>query len=318
MSFQTTRLHHLGRAVHRSIAPRPTLARAYLSLAALMRRAPAGTFKRRLMSNMSSVEWPDVRCPAQSVVLGSDTVVRLTPHPGEFDFEALFERRLSYEREVFAYLEARMDRYDAVLEIGANVGVFTLFFAEALRRRGPAGRVFAFEPSPEAFSRLLENLRQNGVENVAALNCAAASETGFVSFFEPRGHLTNGSMDPEFAARFSRDVVKREVVAVDGAHIAALVSDYERLLLKIDVEGAESEVLQSLEPLIRARRPDILLEVHPTHDRRLDQVAVIGELYDRHKLTERGAEYQTRFVADDEHRDYILLPRARRREPSAV
>jgi FkbM family methyltransferase len=183
-----------------------------------------------------------VACPSQPVVLGSDTVVRLTPHPGEFDFEALFERQLSYEREVFAYLESRMDRYDAVLEIGANVGVFTLFFAEALRRRGPTRRVFAFEPSVEAFSRLLENLRQNEIANVSAFNCAAA-ETGLVSFFEPRGHLTNGSMDPEFAALFSGEVVKRGVVAVGGTHIAALVAGFDRLLLKIDVEGAECAVL---------------------------------------------------------------------------
>jgi hypothetical protein len=58
--------------------------------------------------------------------------------------------------------------------------------------------------------------------------------------------------------------------------------------------------------------------VLPTHDRKLDAIAVIAELYDRHKVTERGAEYQERLVADSEHRDYILLPRAHRPEPVAV
>jgi FkbM family methyltransferase len=309
---RATSLHRIGRALHEALARRPTIAGAYLRAAgAVMRRLPDGSaLKRRALNNLQSVAWPDVEHAPRRVRLGAATDVLLTPHLGEFDAEALFTTSLGYEREVFALLEPLLERYDAVVEIGANVGVFTLFFAKMLARRTTPGRVFAFEPSGEAFFRLRQNLRLNAVENVDAFNVAVGGATGFAKFFEPRGHLTNGSLHRDFAAYFSDEVVGHDVLVVDGALVASLVAPFPRLLLKIDVEGAESTVLASLEPLIRARRPDILLEVLPTYERALDALPVVDELYDRFSVTARGAEYRERFVGSSDHRDYLLRPKS--------
>jgi hypothetical protein len=62
------------------------------------------------------------------VSLGSDTTVRIIPHIGEFDEEALFAKQLSYEAPVFAWLERNaVTTYDLIIEIGANIGIYIIF-----------------------------------------------------------------------------------------------------------------------------------------------------------------------------------------------
>ncbi len=64
--------------------------------------------------------------------------VALVPHWGEFDQEALFLTTLEYETPVFAWLEENVaDTYDLILEIGANAGLYTVFF-DALLKNAPA------------------------------------------------------------------------------------------------------------------------------------------------------------------------------------
>jgi len=61
---------------------------------------------------------------AVHVVVGARTKIRLVPHLGEFDEAALWSRRLGYEDAAFLWLESNTaDRYDIIVEIGANVGV---------------------------------------------------------------------------------------------------------------------------------------------------------------------------------------------------
>ena len=120
---------------HRILARQPNVAASYLrAIGWLTRPLPDGLNKQRLMNTLKATAWPDVALPDQAVRLGSRRTVRLVPHVGEFDFEALFCRELAYEPEVFSLLEERLDQYDAIVEIGANVGVFTTFFCDGMRR----------------------------------------------------------------------------------------------------------------------------------------------------------------------------------------
>jgi hypothetical protein len=100
------------------------------------------------------IPWKPLSFPARDVVLGERTTVRMHPHLGEFDQAALFRRRLGYEQPVFAWLERHAaQRYEAVVEIGANVGIYSFFF-DALIKSAPEGRlhqVYAFEPSDQAY-----------------------------------------------------------------------------------------------------------------------------------------------------------------------
>ena len=72
----------------------------------------------------------------------------------------------------------RLSRGDAVIDVGANIGCFTLF---AARRVGPRGRVISVEPDAETFAQLQHNLQANGVRNVVPLRAALAGQPGAVS-----------------------------------------------------------------------------------------------------------------------------------------
>lgn len=292
--------------LHRVIASRPYLASRYLrAIGGLARRLPDSLNKRRVVNTLKATRWPDIILPDQTVRLGPTCDVRLVPHVGEFDFEALFFRELAYEHEVFALLESRLDRYDAIVEIGANVGIFTTYFAKA--RAGQLA-IFAFEPSRRAFARLQENLALNRATGVQPFNMAVTDRVGPVAFFEPAGHLTNGSLKRDFAAIFSADIATSTVQAVDGRFLGDLLSPYQRPLIKIDVEGAEAQVLRGLAQVIATARPDLIIEVLDDSEDALNALEFIAGDYQLFNITDVGLVEKHRFEADSRHRDYLLVP----------
>ena len=79
-----------------------------------------------------------------------------------------------------AFLAARVRPDFVFIDIGANVGGYTLFVAALA---GPRARVLAIEPQPEIFERLVYNIRQNSFPSVKALNCAVADRDGEITLF---------------------------------------------------------------------------------------------------------------------------------------
>lgn len=304
-------LRRIGVTWHDGVSRLPQLvARTYLNgVGAILKRLPDTLWKRRIVNSITQVRW-DARLTftPQPITLGKDIVVRLTPHLNEFDFEALFFRQLPYESEVFEWIAARFNRYDAIVEIGANVGVFTLFLGTLARQSRKSIPVFAFEPSRQAYQRLLANLSANSLfDIVTPFNIAIANENGFVSFYEPEGHLTNGSLQRDFSEQFSERIQQGTVFALDASQLESLLQPYQRILLKIDVEGAEAMILQALQPFIQKKTPDIILEVLPVTQPALNALAFLTELYQLSRITPTGAVNTAAFVADV-HRDYWLTP----------
>lgn len=251
-------------AWHKIIADSPSwLSRAYiLTLSYMCRQFIHEKLASKIRNSVATINWPKMKLPPRMVRVGNKTLIKIIPHIGEFDIDALFHNSLSYEYSVFAWLENEMEkRYDLVIEIGANVGVYTAFFGKFVGK-GALRRVIAFEPAPEAYGRLLDNLKANdSAKNVFTFPAAVADGIGWASFFEPFGHLTNGSLDPGFAAYFSESVAQILVPTIGPDFLAALVLDGERVLLKIDVEGYEPQLLGSLSGFIERNKPDLIVEV---------------------------------------------------------
>lgn len=294
---------------HRLMAATVLTARLYLGCVSLLAPRLSARRRQQWLNSLRTTRWPEASLQPRHVRLGSSGAqVRLMPHEGEFDFAVLLGGRLDYEREVFEFLEERVSRYDSIIEIGANVGVFTCLFGIRMAESG--GNVFAFEPAPKAYARLLENLRLNGLERVRTFNAAVGRGTGFQSFFEPEGHLTNGSLVEDFAHQFSGTVKSRPVLVVDASLLQSLLGGGGRVLVKVDVEGYEAEVIEALAPVLRSHRPDLLLEVLPEYAARIEAaLSNAGVRYEYHAITPRGLLAQEALRAVD-GRDCFLCPLA--------
>jgi FkbM family methyltransferase len=288
------------------MAKRRLAAQVYFSLLPFFSHWLPRKARQQIRNSIHAVRWPEITLRPRTVTLGRSTKVRLRPHFDEFDFEALLGPRLDYEREVFEFLEPRICDYDVVIEVGANVGVFTTFVANIALATSRALKLYAFEPSRTAYARLLDNLQLNKVDDVQTFNCAVGDRTGIVDFFEPQGHITNGSFNREFALRFSNEVRRTTTLVVNADLLNEFVGDSDRLLIKIDVEGAEPVILAALERLVRRLKPDLLIEVLPLTTADLNRIPFLTECgYKLLHLTGGGAVERTKLSAS-EWRDYFL------------
>jgi FkbM family methyltransferase len=292
-----------GNRVHATVSRNRWLAGVYVNwLGHVCRAAPDGAWKRLLHDSVQSVTWPEIQLKGvKTRFAGGGLEATLIPHLNDFDFQIQLYRRLPYEAEIFQWLAGR--EYSTVIEIGANTGTFSLYFAT----RFPQASVYAFEPSRKAFSRLLANMAANVCPNLLVFNCAIFSESGFLNFHEPEGHLTNGSLNQEFAAWFSREVTTTPVPVVAAS---AMESFFARppVLVKIDAEGSEPELLKSLRDLIDRHRPDLLIEVLSVTEAALNDLWFVRDgSYRLFNVSPDGLVSHERFEATT-NRDYVLLP----------
>lgn len=305
------RLRRVAFALHSAIARSETATRLYFELVgAIARRTPLSRF--RAMAKWAAlgqnVQWKPLQFSPREIIVGNGTRLRLHPHLGEFDGAALFDRMLDYERPVFCWLEANAGaRYDAVVEIGANVGVYSAFF-DALAKRADTRltAVYSFEPSRSAYARLVANLVANDARVVTPFCLAVAQETGFTQFYEPDGHLTNGSLARDFAGSFSSSVRDSTIFAVNGAALEPLFAAHRRVLLKIDAEGLEPEILAAMAPLLDRYRPDLLVEILPEIDRKLGESRCLSNYGFLHLLIAAGPSRRSTLCADPLARDWLL------------
>ena len=128
-----------------------------------------------------------------------------------------------------------------VVDIGANIGVYSIFLADLV---GAHGRVFAFEPDPVLFEAAVTNARVNGKDEVVTLhNLALGSRTGQATLHRSTYNSGDNRLSSSAAHKESVPVnVVRGDDVLDGANID---------LIKMDVQGWESEVLRGLEQTLR-------------------------------------------------------------------
>lgn len=122
---------------------------------------------------------------------------------------------------------------DVFVDVGANVGSYTVLAAGAV-----GATTYAFEPAPETFPKLIRNVAVNGIgERVKAFPCALGAEAARMRFTTGRD-TTNRMAQSEEDSRGSAEIDVRRLDDVLGEAVP--------LLVKIDVEGWESEVLAGM------------------------------------------------------------------------
>jgi len=141
---------------------------------------------------------------------------------------------------------------DTVLDVGANIGWFSLLFAQCV---GKSGSVLAYEPMPAIASKLKRNLELNQADNVSVSNLALSDHSGIARFYA--GHESNTGTSSLREPNNSAGSIEVQLAPFD-----TIFEDRSKVtLVKIDVEGAELQVLRGMEKLLRIAQPILLLEV---------------------------------------------------------
>src|SRR5262249_18303964 len=153
--------------------------------------------------------------------------------------------------------------YDLVIEIGANIGVYSVFLDALIKSRPDARlkRVIAFEPALEPFGRFLENLRINQARFVVPFRAAVADGTAVPLVFAPTDQIINGSLVSQFAGIFSPVVRETDVIAIGVGELDYFFKVPTRVLVKLDVEGYEPDLMAAFKDIVIRYRPDFLIEV---------------------------------------------------------
>lgn len=196
---------------------------------------------------------------------GSSTTVDLQP---EVRMQIYFGGELSrfifqgdFEIDERIFLNAFLRPGDTFVDIGANLGLFSLIAAHLV---GPAGRVHAFEPSAKTFERLRGNVELNRFQNVTLHDLALSDSAGRREMVMAVDGMDawNSLAQPYMAGNYTTETITTETW---DNFAEAHRLDTGVTLMKIDVEGWEAPVLAGARRMLS--KPDApVLQVEFTDD----------------------------------------------------
>jgi FkbM family methyltransferase len=230
-------------------------------------------------------------------------IAEINPHETRFLYDEIFVQ------EVYARYGLELTGNDAVFDVGANIGMFSLYVAG----RHPGAKLFCFEPAPHCLERLKINLAHLG-DNVRIFPTALSDRAGEAGFsYYPRYSILSGmhadegedlellkaGARVEYEKRYGSAPDERVLGVMAGSWIKGretfrcpitTISNIiasERIgriaLVKIDVERAEAAVLAGIGEEDWPRIDQLVVEVHDQGGREHEETAAM--------LARRG--YQT-------------------------
>lgn len=153
-----------------------------------------------------------------------------------------------YESGTFAVLARLLKPGDCVVDVGANVGVFSLFVA---RRVGSRGRVIAIEPLPINLHHLERNMAENRARCVTVVAAAVGASCGRLTIL--MSNIDTGSSSVAARSGTSFEVPMQTVDEIVERH------GVTPTWVKIDTEGFEVSVLRGMQRILSAANPPKLL-----------------------------------------------------------
>lgn len=147
-----------------------------------------------------------------------------------------------YEPLQTELVKREISKGDVVLDIGANIGYYTLIFAKLV---GEGGRVFAFEPDQDNFALLKKNVEINGYQNVTLVQKAVSNEVGNIRLYLCE---ENKGMHRIYESRYCSQSIETESTRLDD-----YFQDYNGKIdfIKLDIEGAEFSAIQGMSLLLQ-------------------------------------------------------------------
>lgn len=174
----------------------------------------------------------------------------------------------TYETLLINTIKSTIRMDSCLLDVGANIGFYTIAIGKYLANGNGGGHVIAFEPYPGNYERLQENIRLNGLENhVHSANyglseCSGEATLTLREDFAQGASTGNAAIATGTAMDSGFETVRIPLISLDsawdGVNPTGLALDY----IKVDIEGHEDLFLRGASSIIRKERPTILLEIN--------------------------------------------------------
>jgi FkbM family methyltransferase len=176
--------------------------------------------------------------------------------------------RGEYDPELLSLVLTLLDPGTCFLDIGANVGFYSVAVARFLKRTAAGGRVVAFEPVESNYRRLVENMLANDLLDCSQIyQLGLSNRTGNATMtlredFVLGGETGNAAIaiNPEFDSGFPTTQIK--LAPLDELWPRLPQPDKSIGLIKLDIEGHEDCALEGARRTLETHRPVILMEVN--------------------------------------------------------
>ncbi len=202
-----------------------------------------------------------------------DSKINLFPEIDNITTYSLLELGDWFEKGDMKLFRSLIREGDDILDLGANVGVYSISGAS---RTGDEGKVIGVEPAKETYELLEKSSRQ--FSNMYAVNAAVSDESG-------EGFLSYGSSSELNKLSDEGDGEKVRLCSVDDLAKKFGVEKFD--IIKMDVEGHEIEAIEGAEKMIKEGRPVIFYEIKDGDGIHLDLIEKFGELgYDSYYYVE--------------------------------
>lgn len=189
----------------------------------------------------------------------------------DLDIDEYIQKRIYlyqyYEPECVRAARRFMPVGGVVIDVGSNIGQYSLLAAKLL---GRSGRVIAFEPNPDVLRLLRHHIEINDFDNIEVIPCAVSDVDGESLFYPSplKGNTGMGSLIPGNAAPDSHEKINRlDPIRVETVRLDQVLEsrNISRLsFVKVDVEGFELAVLRGLGSYLERRRiRALMVEIWP-------------------------------------------------------
>jgi FkbM family methyltransferase len=159
----------------------------------------------------------------------------------------------TYESRVQELLSRILRPGTTFFDIGANFGYYSILATRL------GAQAVAFEPDPANLQEFLQHVELNGFDNKIRLErMAVFSRTGEISLDPASGQTPHGNAHVHASGDLATGAIKVPCTRLDDF----VISNPVPTLVKIDVEGAESEVLKGAECLFQSSSPFLICEIH--------------------------------------------------------
>lgn len=169
-----------------------------------------------------------------------------------------------------------------IIDCGAHIGLATIYF----KKKFPFAKITAIEANPQTFKCLRKNIDTNHIKDVEMIWGALSKRSGILSLYiDPDNTLPWGWGDSIIKDiwRDRSSGKTKKVIQVPAIHLSEIITN-EIDLIKMDIEGAECEVIDEIEEKLDSVN-SIIIEIHTTKKTPLSHLRKIRHMLQIHNFT---------------------------------